>query len=237
MVHHAPLYLQLTPEVQGNACRRPFRFEVAWLQHTEFKDLEALLRLGVKLKKWNKEVFGNVQHRKEKLVMEIKEIQEKIEEDLSDELLVKEGELLKEFEVVLEKEEVIWFQKLREKWVAHGDRNTKFFHMSTIIKRRRNRVDMLKNDANQWISDAQALEKLAVNYFKTLYSLENVDTNIKGLSMGGFVRLTNKVEIIRKMGSYKAPGPDGFQPVFYQRCWETVGPSVVRFILQFFETG
>lgn len=39
------------------------------------------------------------------------------------------------------------------------------------------------------------------------------------------------------MGSFKAPGPDGFQPVFYQRCWETVGPSVIRFIKLFFETG
>lgn len=132
--------------------------------------------------------------------------------------------------------------------MAHGDRNTKFFHMSTIIRRRRNRVDMLKNDANQWISDAQELEKLAVNYFKTLYSLENVDMDIHGLPMRGFVRLTSQeltvlnrtfsaeeVETaVRKMGSYKAPEPDGFQPVFYQRCWETVGPSVVRFILQFF---
>lgn len=32
---HAPLYLQLTSEVKGNACRRPFRFEAAWLQHSE----------------------------------------------------------------------------------------------------------------------------------------------------------------------------------------------------------
>lgn len=61
----------------------------------------------MKLSKWNREVFGNVQQRKEKLVMEIKEIQMKIEEDISDELLAKEGELLKEFEVVLEQEEVI----------------------------------------------------------------------------------------------------------------------------------
>ena len=90
---------------------------------------EALTRLEVTLRKWNKEVFENVQRRKEELVMEIKEIQEKIEHEHSDELLVKEKELLKEFEIVLEQEEVIWFQKSREKWVVHGDNNTKFFHM------------------------------------------------------------------------------------------------------------
>lgn len=104
---HAPLYLQFTPEVKGNAYRRPFRFEAAWLQHSEFQELiaaswnrdidtrEALTRLGVTLRKWNKEVFGNVQRRKEELVMEIKEIQEKIEHELSDELLVKEWSFLR----------------------------------------------------------------------------------------------------------------------------------------------
>lgn len=153
---HAPLYLQLTPEFKGNTCRRPFRFEAAWLQHNEFQDMltaswdrnidtrEALKRLEMKLRKWNKEVFGNVQRKKDTLLLEIKEIQDRLEQDHSDEILVKEGELLKELEVVLEQEEVIWFQKSREKWVVHGDRNTKFFHMSTVIRRRRNRVEMLK---------------------------------------------------------------------------------------------
>lgn len=61
---------------------------------------------------------------------------------------MKEGDLLREFEIVLEQEELIWLQKSREKWVVYGDRNTKFFHMSTIIRRRRNKVDMLKNSEN-----------------------------------------------------------------------------------------
>ncbi|CAA7053634.1 unnamed protein product [Microthlaspi erraticum] len=45
------------------------------------------------------------------------------------------------------------------------------------------------------------------------------------------------VQAVRQMGSYKAPGPDGYQPVFYQRCWEEVGASVTRFVLEFFQTG
>ena len=241
---HAPLYLQLTSGVQENACRRPFRYEAAWLQHREFQDLlkaswdceidtrEALMRLGLKLRKWNKEVFGNVQKKKETLVMEIKGVQELIEQNPTDELLEKEGELLKEFERVLEQEELIWFQKSREKWVAHGERNTKFFHMSTIIRRRRNRVEALKKDDNHWATDANELEELAVNYFKRLYYLEDVETEPIRLSGRGFVRLTsqdyetlNKTfsaeeveKAVRAMGSFKAPGLDGFQPVFYQRC-------------------
>lgn len=47
--------------------------------------------------------------------------------DQSDALLKKEADLLIEFKVVLEQEKLIWFQKSWEKWIALGDRNTKFF--------------------------------------------------------------------------------------------------------------
>ncbi|XP_010451890.1 PREDICTED: uncharacterized protein LOC104734083 [Camelina sativa] len=69
---HAPLYLQLCPDVVRDASRRPFRFEAAWLKHPSFKDLlvaswdvqlktpEALIALQVTLKKWNRDVFGDV---------------------------------------------------------------------------------------------------------------------------------------------------------------------------------
>ena len=42
---------------------------------------------------------------------------------------------------------------------------------------------------------------------------------------------------VRCMGKFKAPGPDGYQPVFYQECWEVVGESVVKLVLEFFETS
>ena len=51
---------------------------------------------------------------------------------------------------------------------------------------------MLKNDENQWVSEAQELEELAVNYFKKLYSLEDVDTDTHGLSERRFVSLTSQ---------------------------------------------
>ncbi|KAL8158632.1 hypothetical protein V2J09_000169 [Rumex salicifolius] len=39
------------------------------------------------------------------------------------------------------------------------------------------------------------------------------------------------------MDAFKAPRPDGFQPVFYQQCWEVVGELVIRFVLDFFTTN
>lgn len=107
--------------------RRPFRFEAAWLNHPGFKDLlltswdnslntrEALSKLRKVLKKWNREVFGDVQVRKDKLLEEIKAVQDLIDQSQNDELLSKEETLMKELDIVLEQEEVIWCQKSREK--------------------------------------------------------------------------------------------------------------------------
>lgn len=260
---HAPLYVQLSPEAGGNPGRRPFRFEAAWLKHEGFKELllaswngnintpEALNGLRKTLSKWNKEVFGDVQKRKEKLMREIKEVQDMLDHNQSDALLKREEDLTCEFDVVLEQEEMIWYQKSREKWIVLGERNTKFFHTSTIIRRRRNRIELLRDDDGRWISNSQDLEKLATDYYRKLYSVEDVDPAAIQLPSDGFVRLTDQEltalnitflageveKAIKSMGKYKAPGPDGFQPIFYHHCWEVVGSSVVRFVLDFFETG
>lgn len=124
---HAPLYIQLCPKIKGDPRRRPFRFEAAWLQHDGFKALMeaswnkelstpiALNQLRITLKKWNKEVFGDVHAKKVKVMTEIKEIQEELESTQSDALLFRETALLKEFDEIMKPEEMIWFQKSREK--------------------------------------------------------------------------------------------------------------------------
>ncbi|KAG7544019.1 Ribonuclease H domain [Arabidopsis thaliana x Arabidopsis arenosa] len=260
---HVPLYVQLSPEVKRDPSRRPFRFEAAWLKHPSFKELlvtswdreistqQALVGLKEKLKKWNNEVFGHVQKRKNKLLVAIKEVQDLLEVGQTDELLSKEEGLIKEFDEVLEQEELIWFQKSREKWIAHGDRNTQYFHTSTIIRRRRNRIEMLKDDENKWVSEPKEIETLAVGYYKRLYSMDDVDLVVEQLPQFGFSALTreevndlntpfSRLEVesaIKGMGKFKAPGPDGFQPVFYQQCWDVIGDSVTSFVLRFFETA
>ncbi|KAG7543761.1 Ribonuclease H-like superfamily [Arabidopsis thaliana x Arabidopsis arenosa] len=178
---------------------------------------QALAGLREKLKRWNREVFGDVQKRKEKLMEEIKKVQDLLELTQTDALLSKEAGLLEEFELVLEQEEIIWFQKSREKWIALGDRNTTYFHTSTIIRRRRNRIESLKGDDSS--EGFPSLTREELNDLGKAFSSLDVNCAIKG------------------MGKYKAPGPDGYQPVFYQSCWEVVGESVQRFVLDFFALG
>ena len=73
-------------------------------------------------------------------------VQDLLELAPTDAMLAKEADLIAELDGVFEKKEVLWFQKSREKWIALGDRNTQYFHTSTIIRRRRNMIEMLKNE-------------------------------------------------------------------------------------------
>lgn len=92
---------------------------------------------------------------------------------------------------------------------------------------------------------------MALTYYKRLYSMDYVPPAVSQLPREGFRDLTREELIVlnkpflereveasvRAMGKYKAPGPDGYQPIFYQQCWDVVGDSVTKFVLDFFETG
>jgi hypothetical protein len=51
----------------------------------------------------------------------------------------------------MEKEELKWKQKSRELWLWEGDRNSKFFHLSTVIRRHSNRINEIKLDDGSWL--------------------------------------------------------------------------------------
>ncbi|CAL9014923.1 unnamed protein product, partial [Prunus brigantina] len=52
--------------------------------------------------------------------------------------------------------------KSRNTWLKEGDRNTHFFHLSTVIRRRRNKLEGLKNDTGEWITDKQGMKHVII---------------------------------------------------------------------------
>jgi hypothetical protein len=69
---------------------------------------------------------------------------------------------------ILSQEEMLWYQKSRENWVKYGNKNTKFFHTQTIIRRRRNKISGL-NVENIWCTDAGILKREASKFFRNLF--------------------------------------------------------------------
>lgn len=156
---------------------------------------------------------------------------------------------MQDYEQLLFQEETLWFQKSREKWVRLGSRNTSFFHAQTVIRRRRNRIHGITLPNGEWCTDANLIKEEAMNYFKTLFSSkETLGTAHRpynhprlGVEMASnLAKPVTKEEVynaLMSMKSYKSPGPDGFQPIFFKMFWEDVGDDVCQFVQQAFSTG
>ena len=55
-------------------------------------------------------------------------------------------------------------------WYTSGDLNTKFYHTLTKQRRIRNRIVGLYDADENWITEDEGVEKVAVNYFEDQFS-------------------------------------------------------------------
>ncbi|XVF08056.1 hypothetical protein REPUB_Repub06bG0192700 [Reevesia pubescens] len=246
---HCPILLSLFTTSSVNRSARPFRFEMAWLSHASFAELlkdnwtaeidlhVTLSRWRTILQKWNCEVFGNIFKRKRRLLARIEGAQKAMESQPNSFLFQLENELVADYNQVLLQEEMLWYQKSRSNWVQLGDRNTKYFHTKTLIKRSRNKITMLKLDDGQWCMDQNILKERVSDYFRNLYMDDGLIGGINDLCPRARVRLSEEQVLslvhipqeneirtaLKSMAPFKAPGMDGFQAGFYQANWEFLG--------------
>ena len=64
------------------------------------------------------------------------------------------------------------WQKSRKDWILHGVRNTTFFHKKTIAHRRRNRIEVIKDNMGNWIYNEKDICSHAIGYFSSLFKSE-----------------------------------------------------------------
>ena len=81
-----------------------------------------------------------------------------------------EAKLQGELEEWLRRNEMLWRQKSHETWLKDGDKNSKFFHLSTIIRRKRNSIDALKDDFGNWLSCKKDIRGHVVDKFTNLFT-------------------------------------------------------------------
>jgi hypothetical protein len=93
------------------------------------------------LKRWNSLHFGNIQKNIKSTLARIDQVQSAPPNSSSFAL---EAKLKSELEELLVKEEILWCSKSKESWLTCKDLNTKYFHTSTLIRRRSNAVDFSK---------------------------------------------------------------------------------------------
>ncbi|XP_031116600.1 uncharacterized protein LOC116020256 [Ipomoea triloba] len=257
---HCPILIEFDRKVEKG--QNNFVFQGAWTKHHDFInftgqnwDKEDTVwhnknLFASKLKEWNRAVFGNIHLRKDNLLRRLDGIQRKMDHGGHRGLVQLERKIRKELEEVLQQEEILWFQQSREDWIASGDRNTKLYHAATKNKKAKTwRHNFLDSDGNP-MNDEHMIERAIQEYFSGIFT-KDVEADTSCIPKGKFPVLSEdswstfnaafSIEEVKSalfdMRPLKAPGPDGFHAVFYQKAWQVVGRSVFLQVNQFMNSG
>jgi hypothetical protein len=154
-----------------------------------------------------------------------------------------EQRLQLELAKVLKQEELMWFQRSRSKWLADGDHNTRYYHLKTANRRRRNNIIMLRKTSGEWVDDMQSLQAMVTDFYQELFTEppDNGRWYQTAISYPVLEENTNKnlatdldnMEVknaLFSMHPWKSPGPDGYPAGFYQQAWDILGESVTNFV-------
>jgi hypothetical protein len=85
-----------------------------------------------------------------------------------------EKALKEDYFKVLRLEEDFWALKSRVVWVVEGDRNIKFFHTSTLVRRKLNKIVRIRNSVGEWITDSDLIRLHIQQGFVDLFSSTHV---------------------------------------------------------------
>lgn len=157
-----------------------------------------------------------------------------------------QGDLL----LKLKEEEELWKLKARATWLTTRDLNTRFFHLSTVIRQSRNAIEFLKTDSGAWLSSRLEIDNHIVDFFRSQYQCSNpvIPPDLEGLISPSIFYSENDLHcaipedddifaVVKLLGSHKTPGPDGLTALFFKSFWPTVGAQVIVMVRNFFCSG
>uniref|UniRef100_A0A2N9FV45 Reverse transcriptase domain-containing protein n=1 Tax=Fagus sylvatica TaxID=28930 RepID=A0A2N9FV45_FAGSY len=219
---HCPLLIDTNPKEAFFP--RPFRFEAVWAKDPRCYDVKIL-----------------------ELTTNLEKVQSGSHSDTNTNL---ENSIQVELNGWLARLETVWRQKSRETWLKEGDRNSRFFHLSTIIRRKHNSIDAIKYDFGDWIISKSEIKKFVVSKFIDLFTEEPISfpsgldnlilPTISSMQNEALCNIPTPLEIknvIFGMYNLKALGPDGLPALFYKQYWPIMGESVISAMQNFFRSS
>ena len=104
-----------------------------------------------KARRWNKNVFGNLFHRKKIVLVRLRGIQAAMSINPNNFLVDLEKYLRAKYHEIAKMEKEFWAMKSQITWLVERDMNTSFYHTSALVRRRRNCISRMKDNVGNWI--------------------------------------------------------------------------------------
>lgn len=76
-------------------------------------------------------------------------------------------------------EEILWKQKSRIRWLKEGERNTKFFHSTTIQRRMHNTITFIQKQDGGRVEKHTEIEQEFINHFKEVLQEPQIDRRLE----------------------------------------------------------
>ncbi|GKC58912.1 RNA-directed DNA polymerase, eukaryota [Tanacetum coccineum] len=216
--------------------------EPAWnsLSHS---DSNGLIRFKKKLQDLKKIIYNWVKVKKLQQAGSIND-----SGYVSDEMLFKRMELMRQLHEINLKETRDNFQKSKIKWAIEGDENSNFFH--GIINKKRSQLSIrgVFVDGN-WITDPGVVKDAFKDHFAARFKQplhDRLKLNIlftnrlsteQAVDMDRSVSRDEIRNAVWNCGEDKSSGPDGFSFEFFRRYWRFAGPDFCSAVEGFFDNG
>ncbi|CAL5344867.1 unnamed protein product [Camellia sinensis] len=201
------------------------------------------------LRNWNREVFGDVSAKLKNAEEELNKLDLLAEtRALVDSEKARRNVVNSEVWKLSRRAEWIWLQKARLDWVLKGDKNTRYFHVMATSRQSKNGLYSV-TVGDRVVEDPGEVKLEVCSHFKKHFS---EDWKVRPSLDGVFRSVRNSQafkmleaefaeeelwEAIKNCDGNKAPGPDGFNLLCFQKHWKLMKGEVIQFMKEFHTHG
>lgn len=242
-----------------------FRFENFWIEHDGFFDLvtsvwnnhgdstDAAKNLTAKfkslrkgLKKWSKTIsklttlISNC-NLAVSFIDKLEELRDLTLAEWNFRVIIKSKVLQ-----YLRFKQIYWQKRCTIRWAKFGGENTKFFHAAATERYRRNLITHLQSDEGRMLTDHSEKAEVIFQTFQQRMGISN--SPVMHFNLPGLMNRVNDLdflslsfttleidEVVKKMPTDKATGPDGFNGCFLKSCWPIIKHDFYNLCAQFCE--
>jgi hypothetical protein len=151
-----------------------------------------------------------------------------------------------QLKTLLHYKNLYWGKRFTNNKVKFGDECTKFFHAMATISHRQNTISQILNEDGIWVQNDSGKEALHWCAFKNrlgfstqvtmIFNLDTLVTPRDNLEALGPPSYREEIDtVVKRLPSYKAPGPDGFNGLFIKKCWNIIKSDFYQLCQDFFE--